>query len=81
MGKGLERLIERKKTTIVKEWLDLAIQPYAPETATFIKSQKDHFANPVGSNTLKGLEGLLDQLLEYLEEIRQAAKKELVERH
>jgi hypothetical protein len=63
VGKGLERLIEQKKTTIVKKWFDLAIQPYAPETATFIIGQKDHFANPVGSNTLKGLEGLLDQLL------------------
>ena len=63
MAKGLENLIERNKAAILKKWFDLAVQVYAPDTAKFLKTRKDHFANPVGSNTLKGLEGLLDQLL------------------
>jgi hypothetical protein len=61
--RGLEKLIVQKKTTIVKKWFDFAVQAYAPDTARFLKSQKDAFANPVGSNTLKGLLGLLEELL------------------
>ena len=63
MGKGLEKIIEQQKTTILKKWFDAAIQAYAPDTAKFLKNQKDPFGNPVGNNLLKGLQGLLDQLL------------------
>lgn len=65
MAKGWEKLIELNKSTIIKRWFDLSIRAYEPETAKFLKRQKDHFANPVGSITLKGLEGLLDQLLHH----------------
>jgi hypothetical protein len=63
VGKGLETIIEQQKTTILKKWFDAAIQAYAPDTAKFLKNQKDPFGNPVGNNLLKGLRGLLDQLL------------------
>jgi hypothetical protein len=63
VGKGLEKIIEQQKATISKKWFDAAIQAYAPDTAKFLKNQKDPFSNPVGSNTSKGLQGLLDQLL------------------
>ena len=63
MGKGLEAIIEQQKATILKKWFDAAIQAYAPDTAKFLKNQKDPFGNPVGNNLLKGLRGLLDQLL------------------
>jgi hypothetical protein len=61
--KGLDNLIEQQKSAILKKWFDLAIQAYEPDTAKFLKNQKDPFGNPVGNNTLKGLQGLLDQLL------------------
>ncbi len=64
MGKGLQKLIQQEKATILKQWFDLAMQAYDPNTAKFLKNQKDQFANPVGNNSLKGLQGLLDQLLE-----------------
>ena len=67
MGKGFQKLIQQEKATIIHKWFDMAIQAYDPETAKFLKNQKDQFANPVGSNTLKGLQGLFDQLLENLE--------------
>jgi hypothetical protein len=61
--RGLQKLIEQKKTAIIKKWFDFTVQAYAPDTARFLKSQKDAFANPVGNNTLKGLQGLLEELL------------------
>ena len=63
MGKGFEIIIEQQKDVILRKWFDLAIQAYEPDTAKFLKNQKDPFGNPVGNNTLKGLQGLLDQLL------------------
>lgn len=63
MGEGLFSLIAKHRGAIISKWFDSAIQAYAPDTAAFIKSQKDQFANPVGSHTLKGVEVLFDQLL------------------
>jgi len=63
MGKGLEEILRQKKSVIAKEWFHYAIHAYAPETAEFLKSKTDAFANPVGSATLKGIKGLLDQLI------------------
>jgi hypothetical protein len=63
VAKSFEKIIQKEKAVILKKWFDLAIQSYDPDTAKFLKNQKDPFANPVGSNTLKGLQGLLDQLL------------------
>jgi hypothetical protein len=67
VGKGFQKLIKQEKATILQKWFVLAIQAYDPDTAKFLKNQKDQFANPVGNNTLKGLQGLLDQLLDNLE--------------
>ena len=50
MGKGLEKIIEQHKAAILKKWFDSAIQAYAPDTAKFLKNQKDPFGNPVGNN-------------------------------
>jgi hypothetical protein len=63
MRKGLKGLIEDRKDHIIKEWFDKAVKSYAPDTAEFVKGQKDPFANPVGRTTIKGLQFLLDQLL------------------
>jgi len=63
MAKGLEKILAQKKSTIVKKWFDLTARTYAPDTAEFLKSNKDQFANPVGGTMLNGLNGLLDQLI------------------
>lgn len=62
MAEGLVSLISKHRSTIISKWFDSAIQAYAPDTAAFFKSQKDQFANPVGSHTLKAVEALFDQL-------------------
>jgi hypothetical protein len=63
MAEGLVNLIAKHRAAIVSKWFDSAVQAYAPDTAAFLKSQKDDFANPVGSNTRKGIEVMFDQLL------------------
>ena len=63
MGKALGKIIEQKKSVIVKKWFDLTAQTYAPDTAEFLKNNKNQFANPVGDTMLNGLKGLLDQLI------------------
>jgi hypothetical protein len=52
MGKGLEKILEQKKSVIIKKWFDLTAQTYAPDTAEFIKGNSDPFANPVGTSYL-----------------------------
>lgn len=59
----VEDLIEGKKADIVQSWFKLVAETYPDDTAHFLKNQKDPFANPVGSNILKGLTGLMDHLV------------------
>jgi hypothetical protein len=63
MGHRLKGIIEKEKSEIIKKWFEATLQTYAPDTARFYKGQKDQFANPVGNITAKGVEFLLDQLL------------------
>ena len=63
MAKDLVRIIEKKKTAIVKKWFDLTAQTYPPDTAEFLKSKTDPFANPVGGSMFSSLSALLDQLI------------------
>lgn len=60
----LNTLLAQKKNTIVKKWFASAIETYPSDTAKFLKSQKDPFANPVGRTIYQGLEALFDELLE-----------------
>jgi len=63
MGKGLEKILAKNKAAIAKQWFNLAAQTYAVDTAQFLKSKTDPFANPVGSAMMTGLDGILDQLI------------------
>jgi len=59
---NLGRLLAQNKKAIVTKWCDLVINTYPPDTARFLKSQADPFANPVGSTTVKSLEALVEQI-------------------
>jgi hypothetical protein len=52
-----------KKQAILKSWFQVTVDSYPADTARFIKSQKDPFANPVGQTTHKCLEALVDALI------------------
>jgi hypothetical protein len=47
----------------VQRWFDRIIKTYPASSQSFIKEQKDRFANPVGSTILQGMEGLYEELL------------------
>ena len=64
MGKDLEKILDQKKAAISKQWFDLTVQTYAPDTAAFMKSKTDPFANPVGNAMMTGLDGILEQLID-----------------
>jgi hypothetical protein len=63
MSDGLEKILVQKQSVIAKKWFESTAQTYASDTAEFLKSNKDQFANPVGGTMLNGLKGLLDQLI------------------
>ena len=63
MGKGLEKILSKNKAAIAKQWFQLAAQTYAADTAKFLQSKTDPFANPVGSTLMTGLDGILEQLI------------------
>jgi hypothetical protein len=63
MGNGLEKILEQKQSVIEKKWFEFTAKTYAPDTAEFLKSKTDRFANPVGGVMLNGLRVLLDQLI------------------
>jgi hypothetical protein len=74
----LTTLLAEKKSTILGRWLTTIFESYPPETAIFLRKEKDRFDNPVGYRISQGLEGLYgalvqdmerEQILAYLDEI------------
>ena len=59
----LDKLLSQHRKILIKRWFDEVVRTYPSDTAQFLKQQKDPFANPVGSTTLKGLEALFDVLM------------------
>jgi len=60
---NLVSILEKKKAAVVKKWFELVASSYPPDTASFLKKQKDQFANPVGQTTFKGLEAVFDEIV------------------
>lgn len=63
----LKSLLLKKRADILKRWLDVIFETYPPDTASFLKKQKNQFANPVGHTISEGIEGLFEQLLNEME--------------
>ena len=56
------QLLAAKKQEILNSWFQATVDSYPPETARFLKNQKDPFANPVGRTTYQSLVTLVDAL-------------------
>ena len=56
------QLLAAKKQEILKSWFQATVDSYPADTARFLKSQKDPFANPVGQTTYQSLDALVDAL-------------------
>ena len=65
MGVGmLDREIAEFRDDILERWIEGIIEGYPEETAQFLRSQPDRFANPVGASLRDGLAEILDGVLE-----------------
>jgi len=64
MDMDLKRLLQERKTAIVKRWFDAVTEAYPDDTSRFLKKKKDQFTNPVGYTISEGIEHLFDALLQ-----------------
>jgi RsbT co-antagonist protein rsbRD N-terminal domain len=56
--------LAQKKSAILGRWLTTIYESYPPETAIFLRKEKDRFDNPVGYRISEGLEGLYGALIQ-----------------
>ncbi len=59
----LAQLLSQKKSAIFERWLDHIFATYQPETADFLKREKDRFNNPVAYRIYEGAKGLVDAVV------------------
>jgi hypothetical protein len=59
---SLAQSLAAKKQEILNSWFQATVDSYPADTARFLKSQKDPFANPVGKTTYQSLDTLVDAL-------------------
>lgn len=56
----LSGLLKEKREEILRRWFNMAAASYPDQTARFLRSQKNRFANPVGGALESGLAAVLD---------------------
>ncbi|AET67337.1 hypothetical protein Desor_1697 [Desulfosporosinus orientis DSM 765] len=54
------RILEEKKSTVAKRWLDAIMASYPNDKSGFLMNQGDQFSNPVGYTFTTGVTGILD---------------------
>jgi hypothetical protein len=60
----LEKLLLQHKAAILKKWFERILETYPPDSQKFLKSQKNPFANPLGSTLSRGIEEIYDQIID-----------------
>lgn len=58
----LKEWLGQNKAVILQEWFTRVADTYPPETARFLREEKDRFANPVGYALHQGMAGLWEEL-------------------
>ena len=56
--------VGKHRDEILERWIDRVVDSYPDETAKFLRSKADPFANPVGVGLREGLAELLDGVIE-----------------
>jgi hypothetical protein len=59
----IRKFLEEKKQAVLDGWFDLSIGTYPEDSISFLKGQKNRFANPVGYTIRKGMEMIVDDLI------------------
>ncbi|HEY9073569.1 MAG TPA: RsbRD N-terminal domain-containing protein [Desulfobaccales bacterium] len=57
-------LLSERKTSLTDRWLKRIFESYPPQTAIFLKKEKDQFDNPVGHLLSQGLRGIVETLIQ-----------------
>lgn len=63
MSETLEQFLVKKRSAIIKRWVDLIFGTYPDDTRDFLKRRKDSIANPVGASIVEGVDKLFDWLV------------------
>ena len=63
----LDREMAEFRGHILERWIEDIIEGYPEETARFLRSQSDRFANPVGASLREGLAEIVDGILQDIE--------------
>jgi len=59
----INELLNNKKSTIARNWIELIINSYPAEAANFLKLKKNQFSNPIGYTITANAEKILDELI------------------
>ena len=59
----LEKLLSKKRSSILKGWLDEILETYPAYSNRFLKNQKDQFANPVRHTFSEEINNLYNELI------------------
>jgi hypothetical protein len=60
----LKDLLAAKRAIILQRWLDRVLETYPPDTQRFFRENKSPYSNPIGFTLRKGMEGLIDEILQ-----------------
>ncbi len=63
----IDRVIAEHRDEILERWIDGIVEGYPEETAKFLRSKSDRFANPVGAGIREGLAEVLDGIIRGVE--------------
>lgn len=58
----LEDLIAKHRAAILQGWFERVTASYPDQTTSFLRNQRDPFANPVGANLHRDMETIVDGL-------------------
>ncbi len=59
----LKNLLSEKRAAILGRWFEMILDSYPADTSSFLKQQKNQFANPVGAAISQGINGIFEELL------------------
>ena len=59
----LNDIVAKKKSGIVKNWIQLIFETYSSETSKFLNVENNQFSNPVGFTTSEAVNNLFDVLI------------------
>ena len=60
---SFQELLTKHKSAILEDWIQTVLDTYPPETARFLRQNKDAFGNPVGATIKAETEHIFDELL------------------